>query len=256
MPNINDVYAATAAMIAIAEDPAHGYNRDARYGPDYDCSSLTAKCFHDAGFTQIPYTATSQSFPKYCERAGFTNVASLVNLHNGSGLAYGDILITVTKHHVAVVSGVNPVTLVEAVHDERGPGHSRGGQPGDQTGDEIRPYKSFYDWDWEYVARWTDGQGGGWHDDPVPPTPVDPGNTFVVKLPTLRRGNKYGIIGISQCILKYIYNISIGSSGIDNIFGKDTEKAVKTFQKKNGLTADGIIGPKTWKKLLEAEVWN
>ena len=43
---------------------------------------------------------------------------------------------------------------------------------------------------------------------------------------------------------------------MDNIFGKDTEKAVKAFQKKKGLKADGIIGPKTWIKLLEAEVWN
>ncbi len=32
---------------------------------------------------------------------------------------------------------------------------------------------------------------------------------------------------------------------IDGIFGSDTKKAVIKFQKKNGLTADGIAGPKT-----------
>lgn len=35
----------------------------------------------------------------------------------------------------------------------------------------------------------------------------------------------------------------------DGIFGKNTEYALKNFQKKKNLTADGIAGPKTWKKL-------
>jgi hypothetical protein len=32
----------------------------------------------------------------------------------------------------------------------------------------------------------------------------------------------------------------------DGIFGSGTEAAVKAWQTKNGLTADGIVGPKTW----------
>ena len=32
---------------------------------------------------------------------------------------------------------------------------------------------------------------------------------------------------------------------VDGIFGSGTEKAVKYFQRKNGLTADGIVGTKT-----------
>ena len=38
---------------------------------------------------------------------------------------------------------------------------------------------------------------------------------------------------------------------IDGIFGSGTRNAVKAFQKANGLTVDGICGPKTWVKLLE-----
>lgn len=37
--------------------------------------------------------------------------------------------------------------------------------------------------------------------------------------------------------------------GVDGSFGSETETAVKTFQKKKGLTADGICGPQTWAAL-------
>ena len=39
------------------------------------------------------------------------------------------------------------------------------------------------------------------------------------------------------------------NSMADGIFGSLTEEAVKEFQKNNGLTADGIVGQKTWEKL-------
>jgi peptidoglycan hydrolase-like protein with peptidoglycan-binding domain len=34
--------------------------------------------------------------------------------------------------------------------------------------------------------------------------------------------------------------------GIDGIFGPNTDKAVRAYQKSKGLKVDGIVGPMTW----------
>ncbi|MBK1986318.1 N-acetylmuramoyl-L-alanine amidase [Sphaerospermopsis aphanizomenoides BCCUSP55] len=36
----------------------------------------------------------------------------------------------------------------------------------------------------------------------------------------------------------------------DGIYGSNTEAAIKKFQQQNSLTADGIVGPATWQKLI------
>jgi peptidoglycan hydrolase-like protein with peptidoglycan-binding domain len=58
-----------------------------------------------------------------------------------------------------------------------------------------------------------------------------------------------------QCLLVY-WGYSVGSSGIDGIFGKDTRAAVEAFQGDTysicgppGLTKDGIVGVHTWSAL-------
>ena len=44
---------------------------------------------------------------------------------------------------------------------------------------------------------------------------------------------------------------SCGSAGADGDFGKDTEAALKKFQKVNGLAVDGIYGSKSKAKLTK-----
>src|SRR5215510_591295 len=41
--------------------------------------------------------------------------------------------------------------------------------------------------------------------------------------------------------------------GVDGLFGRNTEAAVKRFQREQGLDDDGIVGPLTWAALLETE---
>ncbi|MGS2764506.1 N-acetylmuramidase domain-containing protein [Sinomicrobium sp. M5D2P9] len=40
---------------------------------------------------------------------------------------------------------------------------------------------------------------------------------------------------------------------VSDYFSKDTDAAVRDFQQKNSLVVDGIVGLKTWSKLLESE---
>ncbi|MDQ0191179.1 peptidoglycan-binding protein [Alicyclobacillus cycloheptanicus] len=42
------------------------------------------------------------------------------------------------------------------------------------------------------------------------------------------------------------YGCSIGGSGLDGIYGPDTQRGIECYQKLKGLTADGIVGPNTW----------
>jgi len=65
-------------------------------------------------------------------------------------------------------------------------------------------------------------------------------------IPTLRRGSQGDEVADLQMLLnsKFGYDLEV-----DGNFGKATETAVKDFQKKHGLTADGVVGKKTWAAL-------
>ena len=75
----------------------------------------------------------------------------------------------------------------------------------------------------------------------------------MVELSVLRKGDKGSEVFSVQSILKAEgYKGDNGKIlALDKSFGGNTEYAVKSFQKANGLTADGIVGSKTWDKLLK-----
>lgn len=63
--------------------------------------------------------------------------------------------------------------------------------------------------------------------------------------PTIKRGDKGPDVKLCQELL----NEKGYSTSIDSDFGPSTEKQVKQFQKDSGLSADGIVGSKTWAAL-------
>ena len=68
----------------------------------------------------------------------------------------------------------------------------------------------------------------------------------ITNYPTIRIGSRGNFVKILQYLLNwYGYNLSI-----DGVFGVGTQRAVLDFQRKNSLTADGVVGRNTWNKLL------
>lgn len=47
-------------------------------------------------------------------------------------------------------------------------------------------------------------------------------------------------------------NRVLGPLAVDGVFGSQTLRAVRDFQRERGLPADGIVGPETWRSLVEA----
>lgn len=68
-------------------------------------------------------------------------------------------------------------------------------------------------------------------------------------LPIVRRGEKSETVRAIQGIL-IARDCSCGRWGADGEFGNDTRAAVLTFQRRNGLDADGDVEPITWAALL------
>ncbi len=73
--------------------------------------------------------------------------------------------------------------------------------------------------------------------------------TLTVEVEKLQKGSR-GETARALQLLLIGSGTSCGGSGADGIFGADTETAVKSFQKRHGLTVDGIVGRNTWAKLL------
>lgn len=72
---------------------------------------------------------------------------------------------------------------------------------------------------------------------------------ITLDLPVLEKGSKGSSVKALQAML-IGYGYDCGKSGADGDFGSATDAAVRKYQSRNGLTPDGCVGIKTWKKLL------
>lgn len=73
---------------------------------------------------------------------------------------------------------------------------------------------------------------------------------FIQAKPAQAESYRQGASGETvRTIQKKLKNWGYYNGSVDGIFGSATTEAVKLFQRKNGLTADGVVGPATLEKL-------
>lgn len=135
----------------------------------------------------------------------------------------GDVVIfgTSTRDHTGIVEKVDStsITTIE-------------GNSGDMC--RRKTYKLTDTWIWGYVRpKYADAAA----KDPEKCTV----NTYVLK---------NGSVGMGVIALQAALGALGFKCGADGEFGEETEKAVKNFQRAQGLTADGEAGAKTLEKLL------
>lgn len=227
-------------MINLANDNSHGYSQDNRWGPDYDCSSAIIQSWKQAG-VPLTCTYTGNMYDNMIDN-GFTDVTSKVDRNTGAGMMFGDVLLNVV-HHTAMFIGNGQE--VEASINEKGGAH--GGQPGDQTGREIL-VRSYRNYPWDYVLRYTGGKQ-------VPVTssaPVSNLTKINFTFEQVKKGDKCQSVWILRTMLRGRGYRTEDDKFITrgSVFDDNTDFCVRYFQKKFKLEVDGIVGPKTWKKLL------
>ena len=72
--------------------------------------------------------------------------------------------------------------------------------------------------------------------------PADP----VAPWPSVGRGAHRFPVRAAQYLLRaHQHHIAV-----DGVFGAETEAAVQAFQRRRGLVADGIVGPRTWRQIV------
>lgn len=66
---------------------------------------------------------------------------------------------------------------------------------------------------------------------------------------------RYMSRGVYVCVAQdALIFLGYDTGGLDGVFGRRTENSVKEYQRTRGLVADGIIGPATWRMLMEEVV--
>ena len=107
---------------------------------------------------------------------------------------------------------------------------------------------------------WVDGPMPSGSEDLLKQKPADPlveAAKFVnaCKKTVVRLGDAGSVVTFLQTHLdKHGHRLTRKGKpgqGIDGIFGKMTDQAVRDFQRAEGLTVDGIVGPATWGTLVD-----
>ena len=221
---------AVSWAVGIAQDDSHGYSQQKRWGSDYDCSSLVISAYEKAGVPVKEAGATcTANMRRAFEQSGFKSI----KYGSGTVLMKGDVLLN-EKHHAAMYIGNGQI--VQASIAETGKIY---GKEGDQTTKEIE-VRNVYRYGWDYILRYEEKES----EDII----------VNVELKQIQFGAKCVEVGTLQTLLN-----ALGFKGkngriltTDHDFGQNVDHAVRLFQKSVDLTPDGIVGPKTWDRLLKS----
>ena len=192
----------------------------------YDCSGLTSKLASKLGYSF--HHGSNSSYRYDCAYKGQKTKG--IKLPVGAWVYTGDA----SKHgHIGIV--VDDENVVEAMGTLKG-----------VTKSKISDKK----WTYWGLAKGMEFDFIPGQEQTKPATDKkEEQTTEKTKLyyPTLRRGAKGDLVSQLQTFL----SMDGSKLAIDGIFGPGTQSAVRAFQKRYGLTVDGIVGPQTWGKLLE-----
>lgn len=213
-------------QIGTVESPANS-NRT-KYGLAYGmdgvawCAQFTWWIFREAGLSSlVPKTAYTPTLANWFKQRGQWGI----HPRQGALVLFDFPNDGVNRiSHVGIVEAVNPDGSIVTIE-----GNTASGTSGSQR-------------DGGGVWRRTRKTGIVGYGYPAYPATPAPSSSTV-----LRRGDSGAVVGKLQSTLKAWYPKTepFKSLKVDNSFGPATEAAVKAFQKRAGLTVDGVAGKLT-----------
>ena len=207
------------------------YKLGAQYGSKWighkvaDCSGLVKWALNQLGLKGIYHGSNSQ-FNKNCFKTG--------RVVKGESIPVGALIFTgsaVGQHnHVGILT--SPTCVTEAQGTIKGIVHTP---------------LSNKKWTW-----WGLVNGVDYEDAPdVDPVPEEEEIhiTLEITVHALQKGDKGSEVKLLQKLLM-LAGEALPKYGADGDFGSETLKAVKSYQTRYGLAADGVVGEKTWKSII------
>lgn len=217
-----------------------GYDQYQRWnfyvGGEVDCSSLVIKVLQEAGQDTGGATYTGNLSANLVAR-GWQRLTP-----NGNPQP-GDILLN-DVHHVAVYVGNGQ--LAQASIDERG--RASGGQTGDQSNETN--VKAYYNYPWNAYLRYTGGESTSSKPATLTTTPVADGYWGSATTSALQQVLGTPVDGVvsSQSSAWRGQNPGL-TTGWEWVSNPKGSQVIVAFQRKLGVTADGLIGPGTIRAL-------
>lgn len=233
--------------LSIANDNSHGYSQENRWGPDYDCSSFVISAYEQAG---VPVKEAGASYTGNMKNA--FRACGFQVLPAGSPLKVGDVLLN-EQYHTVMAIGNGQVVAARRNED---------GFAGDGTGREITTQNYYYypNGGWDCILRYA-GSETAPDKTPESSTVGQQMAEHIIasrKYPTIQYGSTGDAVMFAQAILVRLGYLNKGGkdyANVDGDFGLLTKSATLGFQSAtrdsaDPLVIDGIIGKKTWAKLL------